>query len=82
MYFLNIIYAMPYKIIDGKGIIPKLVSVIDSGALRGCESLTSIEIPDGVKEIGNEAFDGCVNLQAIVLPNSVSKIGERAFSGC
>lgn len=51
---------MPYKIIDGKGIIPKLVSVIESGAFRGCESLTSIEIPDGVKEIGNEAFQDCI----------------------
>ena len=73
---------MTYKIIDGKGIIPELVRVIESGAFRDCESLTSIEIPYGVKEIGDEAFDGCVNLQAIVLPNSVSKIGERAFSGC
>lgn len=80
--FLNIIYAMTYKIIDGKGIIPELVSVIESGAFRDRESLTSIEIPYGVKEIGNEAFDGCINLQAIVLPNSVTKIGESAFSGC
>ena len=73
---------MIYKIIDGKGIIPELVRVIESGAFRDCESLTSIEIPYGVKEIGNDAFTGCDNLQAIVLPNSVTKIGESAFSGC
>ena len=47
---------MTYKIIDGKGIIPELVRVIESGAFRDCESLTSIEIPYGVKEIGNDAF--------------------------
>ena len=73
---------MTYKIIDGKGIIPELVRVIESGAFRDCESLTSMEIPCGVKEIGNDAFTGCDNLQAIVLPNSVTKIGESAFSGC
>ena len=42
---------MTYKIIDGKGIIPELVRVIESGAFRDCESLTSMEIPCGVKEM-------------------------------
>ena len=41
---------MTYKIIDGKGIIPELVRVIESGAFRDCESLTSIEIPYGVND--------------------------------
>ena len=57
---------MTYKIIDGKGIIPELVRVIESGAFRDCESLTSIEIPCGVKEICNDAFTGC-DLQSVTI---------------
>ena len=35
------------------------------GALAGCTSLTSIEIPNSVKEIGVCAFQGCSQLQSV-----------------
>ena len=48
----------------------------------GCQSLTSVSIPDSVTKIGRCAFDGCCNLRSINIPNSVKKIEKDAFSGC
>jgi hypothetical protein len=44
--------------------------------------LTSIIIPNSVKEIDNYAFAGCTGLKSITIPNSVTKIGDGAFREC
>ena len=44
--------------------------------------LTSIIIPNSVKEIDHYAFDGCARLKSITIPNSVTKIGDGAFREC
>ena len=49
---------------------------------RDCTGLTSVVIPEGVKEIGYGAFSGCTGLTNIVIPNSVTVIMSSAFSGC
>ena len=36
-------------------------------AFRGCEALTSINIPESVTEIGYCAFDGCYALTSIIV---------------
>ena len=51
---------MVYKVIDGKGIIPDDVTIIDGLEFRGCTSLQSIIIPDGVTKIEGGAFKGCI----------------------
>ena len=51
-------------------------------AFRGCSGLTSIVIPNSVREIGSSAFSGCSGLTAISIPNSVTEIGDYALSGC
>lgn len=58
------------------------VKVIGDSAFWGCESLTSINIPNGVTTIGEGAFSGCKSLTSINIPNSVTTIGEGAFWGC
>ena len=58
------------------------VKVIGDSAFWGCESLTSINIPNGVTTIGNAAFQGCESLTSINIPNSVTTIGWCAFQGC
>ena len=64
-----------YKIKDG-------TKTIADYAFYGCESITSIEIPNSVTSIGEDAFDKCSNLTSIEIPNSVTSIGDGAFEDC
>lgn len=61
--------------------IPSTVEVIGEDAFVGC-SMSSIEIPLGVKVIENNAFRECKNLSQVEIPASVSKIGGGAFWNC
>ena len=64
--------------ITGHFIIPKSVTKITC-SFSDCPSMTSIEIPDSVKEIGEFSY---TNLTSINIPNSVTKIEAGAFMGC
>ena len=68
-------YLNTYKIKDG-------TKVICDDAFWGCESLTSIQLPESVKSIGDRAFWGCKSLTSIHLPESIKSIGDRAFWDC
>ena len=65
-----------------KYVIPDTVTSIGGGALKECESLTSITIPDSVTSIGGWAFAGCQSLTSITIPDSVTSIGACAFYYC
>ena len=58
------------------------VTSIGNCAFYGCESLTSITIPDGVTSIGDHAFYYCSRLTSITIPDGVTSIEESAFFGC
>ena len=59
------------------------VAVISDCAFEGCESLTSVIIPENsVYSIGDEAFKNCDSLTSVTIPDSVASIGDRVFEGC
>ena len=65
-------------------VIPSDGSVTSIGdwAFCGCDSLTSITIPDSVTSLGSYAFYDCDRLDSVTIPNSVTSIGYEAFSDC
>ena len=68
----------------GASVIPADGSVTEIGghAFDGCDSLTSITIPDSVTEIGGYAFSGCDSLTSVTIGDGVTSIGYGAFDGC
>ena len=63
-------------------IIPDGVEKISKYVFRDCPSITSVTIPESVKEIGERAFDGCTNLKSLNISDGVEKIDEYAFDEC
>ena len=57
---------------------------IGSSAFSGCESLTSITIPESVTSIGNYAFYNSSSLTSITIPENsqLTSIGDDAFNDC
>ncbi len=47
-----------------------------------CDSLKSIDLPDGVTEIENSAFSYCRSLTSIDIPDGVAAIEDSAFLCC
>ena len=55
---------------------------IGEWAFYGCNSLTSITIPNSVTNVGSSAFYDCDSLTSIAIPDSVISIGNNAFDCC
>ena len=56
------------------------VTQFQQGAFKNNESITSVALPDGIKEIPRETFYSCRNLQTVYIPSSVTSIGYGAFA--
>lgn len=57
------------------------VTSIGSNAFWNCSDLTSIHIPNSVKEIGLGAFSSCTGLTSITIPNSITKLEGKYYDG-
>lgn len=49
---------------------------------KWASSITSVVIPEGIKNVSDYAFLGCTGITKIELPNSVTSLGTGVFSGC
>ena len=58
------------------------ITSIGENAFYECKYLTSINIPDSVKNIGDFAFTYCKSLKSINIPNGVTSIGYDTFAFC
>ena len=62
--------------------------VIPATVERICEDafsytyITSVTIPNSVKQIDNYAFYGCLYLESVTIPGSVEFLGESVFENC
>jgi len=66
---------------QGDYIIPDSVKRMENCAFCVCAGLTSVIIPNTVKEIGYEAFMS-TGLTAISIPDSIKRIENFTFANC
>ncbi len=55
---------------------------IADGAFKNCESITTVNLPEGITTIGKEAFANCMGLSILTLPKSVTSVADDAFLEC
>lgn len=55
---------------------------ISDGMFAYCQSLTTIQLPNGVEYIGDYAFYYCTALEEITIPQSVEYLGVQSFVYC
>ena len=58
------------------------VTSIGEDAFKNCYNLSSVTIPNTVKDIEDWAFYNCYGLESITIPNSVERIMYGAFEYC
>jgi len=59
------------------------VSAIDEKALFNCKDVTSVTIPEGVKDVGSYAFGGCGGLKDIYIGSkTLASLDADAFKNC
>lgn len=75
----SIKYTMWYS--DYEGNFVSLGGILFEYKTEDKESVTSVEIPDGIRLIDHDVFNGFTNLESVTFPNSLFGIGQYAFSG-
>lgn len=58
------------------------VTKVGDNAFSGCQSLTSVTLPEGITAIGKDAFASCKGLTTLPIPATVETIDEGAFINC
>ncbi|MDE7295768.1 MAG: leucine-rich repeat domain-containing protein, partial [Clostridia bacterium] len=58
------------------------VASIEGLYFADCDTLESVELPEGINRISSGAFWGCASLTEINLPSTITRIDEYAFANC
>ncbi|MBR2743275.1 MAG: leucine-rich repeat domain-containing protein, partial [Clostridia bacterium] len=62
--------------------IPGTISYLEEEAFRGCTSLVSASLMQGVYSIGKNAFYGCMSLYTLALPSTLAYVYQDATDNC
>ena len=89
-YYINnnaVVIAGVEDGISGDVVIPESidgypVTIIEENAFSDNDSITSIVIPEGVKQIEYAAFKSCSSLTKVDMPSTLKTIGMLAFQDC
>ena len=57
----------------------ELITKIGDGAFKNCYEITSLTIPDSIRNIGEEAFKNCVKLKKVFIGDGLETLGTDAF---
>ena len=71
-YLRDVVFTGGIERIDGGG-------SSECGAFNGCNSLTTIQLPEGLKCIGWYSFSYCNSLKVVAFPSSLERIENYAF---
>lgn len=55
---------------------------ISEFGFQDCDKITSIVMPNTIREIDGNAFTNCTSMNNVDLPENLETIGSYAFSGC
>lgn len=78
-------YNMPElrQVFDSCGINPlKYIDIIPEQWFSNDETLTYVDIPEGIKEIKGAAFYQCTKLESVSLPSTLTSLGYYTFEKC
>lgn len=66
--------------ITGKLVLPPKIQTIYGHCFDGCSGISSIVLPNGLKEISSAAFQSCGIKGELILPESLITISDGCFS--
>ena len=57
------------------------IEIIGTESFKGCSSLETLTITNGITTIKEGGFSECTSLTSIVLPTSLETLGDEVFKG-
>ena len=79
---INSFIGSSQDIIIPKSIDGLPVTMIGAEAFKDCTTITSVVIPEGVKEIGESAFERCKRLRSVTIPSTIHDLPRDCFKLC
>lgn len=77
--YTKILYVSPAT--AGEFIVENTITSLAEGLFAGTK-ITSVVLPDTIREIPARAFYNCALLETVKMPATLTKIGDMAFQGC